>query len=77
MDSSQIAAIAAVIAALAGLVGAISSLRNKGAIQEVKVSINHRMDEMLIEREKRGNIEGAAQARTDDAAAALDLTLKG
>ena len=67
-DTQYITSLAAVFGSIAAIVAAISSLVNRKAIQEVHLSINSRMDQLVATSEAKAHLEGAAQARSDDKA---------
>ncbi len=62
----SVSEIASIITALAALGACILSWINRGKIQEVHLSINSRMDELLREAKAAAHAAGAAQQSITD-----------
>ena len=67
MDAPTVSALAAVVAAGAAVIGAVRSFFNARAIQEVHLSVNSRLDQLLnatsAKAHSDGVVEGARQVR--------------
>jgi hypothetical protein len=61
----MLAEIAQIITATAALGAVLVSLHNSRKIQEVHLSINSRMDQLLKAAEQAAHAAGAAEARLD------------
>jgi hypothetical protein len=62
----SISEIASIITAAAALGSCILGWLNRGKIQEVHLSINSRMDQLLREAREAAHAAGALQQRTED-----------
>lgn len=62
-----IAPITSVLSALAAAGAVLTSWRNRNAIQQVHVSINSRMDQLLAETAKASRAEGVVAGTTAEA----------
>jgi hypothetical protein len=62
-DASITAIIVAVVAAIPGTIGAILGVRNAGAIKDVHLSLNSRLDQLLTASEDKVRIAERSEQR--------------